>query len=191
MANSKNNKNAKNKKVGGTRANVKVSNKKAKRPVKEVLIAICMILLPLIGGSIITLFTIGAQEAFGNFEQPPLAPPAWLFPVVWTILYIMMGVASYLIYRVRANKVVEKRLKVAELVLFYVQLVLNFAWTLIFFNADAKYFAFGWLIAMWCVIVTIMVMCWRNCRAAMWLLLPYLLWCTFAAYLNIAIAVLN
>ncbi|MBQ3293286.1 tryptophan-rich sensory protein [Candidatus Saccharibacteria bacterium] len=150
-----------------------------------------MILLPLVGGSIITLFTINAQETFGNFNQPPLAPPAWLFPVMWTILYIMMGVASYLIYRVKAKKPAEKKLKTAELVLFYVQLLFNFAWTLIFFNLDVKYFAFGWLIVMWLMILALMIMCGRNCKKAMWLLLPYLLWCTFAAYLNISIAILN
>ena len=164
---------------------------KNKHSVRKFLIAAGIILLPLIGGSIITLFTINAQKAFGNFVQPPLAPPAWLFPVVWTILYIMMGVASYLIYRVQAKKPVEKKLRTAELVLFYIQLAFNYAWTLLFFNADLKYFAFGWLVVMWLMIVVLMVLCWRNQKVAMWLLLPYLLWCTFAAYLNIAIAVLN
>ena len=124
-----------------------MSNKKQKikqkNKVKNFFIAAGMILLPLVGGSIITLFTINAQETFGEFNQPPLVPPAWLFPVMWTILYIMMGVASYLIYRVKAKKPVEKKLKTAELVLFYVQLLFNFAWTLIFFNLDVKYFAFG------------------------------------------------
>ena len=172
-----------------------MSNKKQKikqkNKVKNFFIAAGMILLPLVGGSIITLFTIHAQETFGEFNQPPLVPPAWLFPVMWTILYIMMGVASYLIYRVKAKKPVEKKLKTAELVLFYVQLLFNFAWTLIFFNLDVKYFAFGWLIVMWLMILALMIMCGRNCKKAMWLLLPYLLWCTFAAYLNISIAILN
>ncbi len=96
-----------------------------------------------------------------------------------------------MIYRVKAKKPVEKKLKTAELVLFYVQLLFNFAWTLIFFNLDVKYFAFGWLIVMWLMILALMIMCGRNCKKAMWLLLPYLLWCTFAAYLNISIAILN
>ena len=170
---------------------VRVNGREVEHPVRKFLIALGFIILPLVGGSIIAFFTINAQEAFGKFTQPPLAPPAWLFPVVWTILYIMMGVASYLIYRVRAKKPAEKRLRVAELVVFYVQLAFNIVWTLLFFNADLKYFAFGWLIVMWLMILALMIMCWRNCRAAMWLLLPYLLWCTFAAYLNIAIAVLN
>ena len=96
-----------------------------------------------------------------------------------------------MIYRVQAKKPAEKKLKTAELVIFYVQLLFNYAWTLLFFNADLKYFAFGWLIVMWLMILVLMIMCWKNQRTAMWLLLPYLLWCTFAAYLNIAIAILN
>ena len=174
-----------------THISVKVKGREIKHPMKEFLIAVVMILLPLVGGSIITLFTINAQEAFGAFRQPPLAPPAWLFPVAWTILYILMGVASYLIYRVRAVKVDEKRLKATELWLFYAQLVFNFVWTLLFFNADLKFFAFGWLVAMWLMILVLMTMCFRNRQVAMWLLLPYLLWVTFAGYLNLAIAVLN
>ncbi len=162
-----------------------------KHPVRNFLVAVVMIMLPLVGGSIITLFTINAQEAFGSFQQPPLALPAWLFPVVWTILYIMMGVASYLIYRTQTKKPAEKRLKTAELTLFYIQLAFNFVWTLLFFNADLKYFAFAWLIVMWSMILVLMILCWRNQRKATWLFLPYLLWCTFAAYLNIAIAILN
>ena len=170
---------------------LKVNGKKVEHPVRKFFIAAAMILLPLAGGLIITLFTINAQEAFGELNQPPLAPPAWLFPVAWTILYILMGVASYLIYRVKAKKPAEKRMKIAELVLFYVQLAFNYAWTLIFFNADLKFFAFGWLIAMWLMILALMILCCFNCRKAMWLLLPYILWCTFAAYLNISIAILN
>lgn len=187
----KNNKNKKSEKRTEAHMSLKVNGKKVKHPVREFFIAAGMILLPLVGGSIITLFTINAQEAFGNFNQPPLAPPAWLFPVAWTILYILMGVASYLIYRVKAKKPAEKRLRKAELIVFYVQLVFNFAWTLLFFNANLKYFAFGWLVVMWLMILALMIMCWRNQRKATWLLLPYLLWCTFAAYLNLAIAILN
>ena len=102
-----------------------------------------------------------------------------------------MGVASYLIYRIKAKKWEERRLKTAELVIFYVQLAFNFVWTLLFFNADMKYFAFGWLMVMWLMILALIIMTSKNCKAAAWLLVPYILWCTFAAYLNISIAMLN
>lgn len=157
----------------------------------KVILAIVMIILPLVLGSIASALTMNAQGAFKEFEQPLLAPPAWLFPVVWTFLYLLMGVASYLIYRVKPQNKAEKRLKVAELFVFYVQLAFNFAWTLIFFNLDAKYFAFGWLIALWLMIIALVAMAFKNSKAAAWMLVPYLLWCTFAAYLNISIAILN
>ena len=150
-----------------------------------------IILLPLVIGMIASFFTFGAQENFGTFRQPPLAPPAWLFPVAWSILYLMMGVASYLVYRVKAKTWKERRFKVTELVIFYVQLIFNFAWTLLFFNANVKYFAFGWLIFMWLMILSFIIMAFKNCKAAAWLMIPYILWCTFAAYLNISIAILN
>lgn len=169
----------------------KVKSNKKRISFGGVVLAVFMIALPLIIGSIASVFTISAQESFGAFKQPPLAPPAWLFPVVWTILYIMMGIASYLIYRVIVKKPAEKKLKIAELVVFYIQLAFNFVWTLLFFNADAKYFAFGWLMAMWLMILALIIMTFRNQKIAAWLLLPYLLWCTFAAYLNISIAILN
>ena len=195
MAGSRSNTKKKNTKRLGKRTemsmSVKVNGREVKHPGRKFLIAVGMILLPLVGGSIITLFTINAQEAFGAFRQPPLAPPAWLFPVAWTVLYIMMGVASYLIYRVRAKKAGEKRLKAAELWLFYVQLLFNFVWTLLFFNANLKYFAFFWLVVMWLMILVLIVLCFKNRRAAAWLLVPYLLWTTFAGYLNLAIAILN
>ncbi|MBQ9180476.1 tryptophan-rich sensory protein [Candidatus Saccharibacteria bacterium] len=182
------------KSAAGTKVKASSTKTKPSAPkhrVREFFIAAGLISLPLVGGVIITLFTLNAQETFSSFNQPPLAPPAWLFPVAWTILYILMGVASYLIVRAKANQAVEKRLKTAELIVFYVQLALNYAWTLLFFNANLKYFAFGWLVVMWLMIVALMVMCCHNRKAAMWLLAPYLLWCTFAAYLNLGVAILN
>jgi len=178
-------------KTARTTGAAKTVEKKEKMTFGKVICAILMIAAPLIGGSIISFFTISAQELFSKFEQPPLAPPAWLFPVAWTILYILMGIASYLMYRAKARNKVEKRLKVAEMVVFYVQLVFNFVWTLIFFNLDAKYFAFGWLVVMWLMIIALVAMAFKNSKPAAWMLVPYLLWCTFAAYLNLSIAILN
>lgn len=186
--------------MAGKSSSTKTKNTKSKVAKKgenhlkvwqKVLLCIFLTLLPVIGGSIITLFTIDAQEAFGALKQPPLAPPAWLFPVAWTILYLLMGLASYFIVIWKPKDAAEKKLKIAEIVLYFVQLAFNFAWILIFFNLDAKYFAFGWLIAMWLMILALMIMCYRGRKMSMWLLLPYILWCTFAAYLNISIAILN
>ena len=174
-----------------TKIKVAVKGKPEKRTFKHFLIATGIILLPLVVGLVASALTGNTMMEFGRLKQPPLAPPAWLFPVAWTILYILMGVASYLIYRLKTRNKAEKRLKTAELVVYFVQLFFNFMWTLIFFALGARWFALGWLIAMWLMILTLILMCGKNCKAAAWCLVPYILWCTFATYLNVMIAVLN
>lgn len=154
-------------------------------------IALC-ILVPLGGGLIISMFTRDTMEKFGMFNQPPLAPPAWLFPVAWTILYILMGIASYLIYaKYRDGKKAEKSLAKAGLIVYGVQLALNFIWTPLFFTGGLYWVAFAVLALMWIAEIALLVLSFKTSRAAFWCLLPYLLWTTFAGYLNIGIAVLN
>ena len=165
--------------------------KEPKSKFKIFLIAVLIIVFPLIVGLISSALTGDAMMSFGQLKQPPLAPPAWLFPVAWTILYILMGVASYLIFRLRPKTSTEKKLRLAELIVYLVQLIFNFFWTLLFFKFELRFFAFGWLVAMWLMILALIIMAFKNCRAAAWCLIPYILWCTFASYLNIMVAVLN
>ncbi len=148
-------------------------------------IALC-IAVPLGGGLLISLLTGDAMSKFGSFNQPPLAPPAWLFPVAWTILYVLMGLASYLIWA-KSKKGTNKEI----LILYGLQLAMNFVWTPLFFLAEQYWFAFAWLVAMWIVIIMMMVKTKKVSVAALLLLVPYILWCTFAAYLNCGIAILN
>ena len=164
---------------------------KQKNKIRNVLIAIGLIILPLVVGLVASALTGDAMMLFGKLNQPPLAPPAWLFPVAWTILYILMGIASYLIYRLKVKSKREKKLRKAELALFYLQLFFNFFWTLFFFKWELRFFAFGWLIVMWGMILALIMMAFKNQKKAAWCLVPYILWCTFVAYLNIMIAVLN
>ena len=170
---------------------VKVNGREAQRPVRKFRIATGLILLPSIVGLASTLITGSAMMAFGKLNQPPLAPPAWLFPVAWTILYILMGVALYLVYRLNPKTKDEQRLQTAELIVYFVQLFFNFMWTILFFGLELRWFAFGWLMVMWLMILALIWMCAKNCKAAAWCLVPYILWCTFASYLNIMIAILN
>ncbi len=155
------------------------------------------IAVPLGGGFIISLFTRDAMSKFSSFNQPPLAPPAWLFPVAWTILYILMGVASYLIWEkghnanAPADKTASKTASKTALIIYAVQLVFNFAWTPLFFLLDLFWFAFGWLMVMWVLIIILMVKTRQISKPAFYMLVPYILWCTFAAYLNCGIAILN
>ena len=153
--------------------------------------ALC-IAAPLGGGLIISMFSRNAMEQFGAFNQPPLAPPAWLFPVAWTILYILMGIASYLIcLKYLTGKKSEKNSARTALIIYAIQLILNFVWTPIFFNANQYWLAFVILVAMWILELILIIKSYKLSRAAFWCLLPYLLWTTFAAYLNISIAILN
>ena len=174
-----------------TKIKVNVKGKPAKRSAGRIIFGIGLIVMPLFIGVASTFVTGNSMMAFGNLNQPPLAPPAWLFPVAWTILYILMGVASYLIYKREAKDENDAKLQKAEIIVYFVQLFFNFMWTILFFRLEMRWFAFGWLVVMWCMIIALITMCARNCKSAAWCLAPYLLWCTFAMYLNIMIAILN
>ncbi|MDD6478441.1 MAG: tryptophan-rich sensory protein [Oscillospiraceae bacterium] len=150
---------------------------------KETKSLVFYIAMPLIVGALSALFTMGAMKDFALINKPPLSPPAWLFPVVWTILYVLMGIASYLVSK-------EKNSDLA--LLFYtVQLFFNFLWSIIFFNFQNYLFAFVWLVALWILILVTTVLFWRLNKTAGLLMIPYLLWVTFAGYLNFAIYLLN
>lgn len=170
---------------------VNVKGKPAKRSAGQILFAIGLIILPLVVGVVSTGITGSTMMEFGRLNQPPLAPPAWLFPVAWTTLYILMGVASYLIYKLDPKTRAEQKLQTAEIIIYFVQLFFNFMWTILFFRLEARWVAFGWLIAMWLMIFALICICMKNRKAAAWCLVPYLLWCTFAMYLNVMIAILN
>lgn len=150
------------------------------------LLAIC-IAIPLAVGGLSALLTMGQMEAFKNLNQPPLSPPAWLFPVVWTILYILMGYSLYLVLTSKSGNIIIGR----SVALFGLQLFFNFFWSIFFFKLGLYYFSFGWLIVLWALIFAMIVSFWSASRTAALINIPYLLWVTFAGYLNLAIAVLN
>lgn len=143
------------------------------------------IAIPLTVGGISALITGGGFSDYQNVKQPPLSPPAWLFPVVWTLLYILMGVSSYLIWEK------DKSEKKQPLTVYAVQLFFNFLWPVFFFSLKAYLFSFIWLILIWAFVIAMAVMFYRVCRSAGLLQLPYLLWVTFAAYLNLGVFLLN
>lgn len=118
--------------------------------------------------------------------QPPLSPPGWLFPVVWGILYALMGYGAARVWLTPVGKDRHQGLN-----LFVTQLVVNFFWSLIFFNARAYGFALLWLGLLW-TLVLLMILAFRKTdKTAAWLQLPYLAWLTFAAYLNWGVWMLN
>ena len=142
--------------------------------------------IPLLIGGLSALLT-GGMDGFKILNKPPLSPPGWIFPVVWTILYLAMGLASYLIYKSAAPQY-----KKNNALLFYgLQLFFNFFWSIIFFRWEMYLFAFVWLMVMWILIIITTLKFWKIDKRAGILMVPYLLWVTFAAYLNLGIYILN
>ena len=119
-------------------------------------------------------------------QKPPLSPPGWVFPVVWTILYGLMGLSAAIIYAAPPTQARSRGLN-----LFIAQLIVNFFWSPIFFNARAYGFALAWLLLLW-VLVLLMILEFRKVdKTAALLQIPYILWLTFAAYLNYGVWQLN
>lgn len=142
--------------------------------------------IPLAVGGLATLLSGGMGE-YPQLIQPPLAPPAWVFPVVWTLLYLLMGYASYRVYTSgRSKDSIQK-----ALVLYGIQLFLNFLWPIVFFGLEWRLTAFFLLIGLWIAILLTIRAFSRVDERAGDLLLPYLLWVTFAGYLNLSIFLLN
>ncbi len=145
------------------------------------------IAIPLLVGGISGLISMNSMQTFAALEKPPLSPPAWLFPVVWTILYILMGIASYLII---ASDTTQRETERA-LSLYALQLFFNFFWSILFFNLGLYWFAFAWLLVLWVLIGLCIIYFSRISNTAALLMVPYFLWVTFAAYLNAGVAYLN
>jgi tryptophan-rich sensory protein len=146
------------------------------------------ILIPLAIGGLSALFTMGSMKDFAALRQPPLSPPGWLFPAVWTVLFILMGIAFYFVLESSSDTVEgkERAFKV-----YFLQLAFNFMWSIIFFNFSAYEIAFAWLAALLALIIVTTVRFFKINRTSGILMLPYIAWVCFAAYLNLAIAYLN
>ncbi len=154
------------------------------KKIKKIALSIAIPLL--IGG--VSTFLSGDQSAvYNNLMQPPLAPPPWLFGVVWPILYVLMGISAYL---VSVSNAPEKE-KNKAFVFYWLQLAFNFFWSIWFFRFQLFGFSFLWLIVLLILAIANAVMFYDKNRAAGWLLVPYIAWLSFAAYLNYMIWVLN
>ena len=141
---------------------------------------IIALLVPVSVGGLSALLT-GSMDTFKTLEKPPLSPPGWIFPIVWTILYLLMGFASYLVYHSK-----EPAYKKNNALLFFgMQLFFNFFWSIIFFRWEMYLLAFIWLMIMWVLIIITLIKFYNINKLSGLLLIPYLLWVTFAAYLNL------
>ncbi|MBR3780954.1 MAG: tryptophan-rich sensory protein [Clostridia bacterium] len=155
---------------------------------KEIKTYAISIVAALAVGGLSALFTAGNMDIYSRIVKPPLAPPSVLFPIVWTILYILMGVGAAMVYLQK-----DKNPQIARnaLVTYGISLFFNFFWSIIFFNMQAYLFAFVWIILLWISILATIIQYRKINPLAAVLQIPYLLWVTFAAYLNLAIFILN
>ena len=144
------------------------------------------LLLSLGGGALIGLVTRGGEQ-YDALIKPPLSPPGWLFPIVWTILFVLMGIASSLVYTSAAPNEEKKK----ALQIYAIQLFFNFFWSILFFNLQTYSFSFVWLVALLILVLSTTLAFWRISKPAGYLLIPYIIWVTFAGYLNLTIAFLN
>ena len=146
------------------------------------------LMIPLAVGGLSWALTRQGIEAFQTRTvHPPLTPPQWVFPVVWTVLFLMMGLASFLVWRSEE----QGRRVGGALELYGLQLGFSLIWTVLFFTGRRYALSFFWLIAYWLLILWTAAKFFRCRKAAGWLMVPYLAWVAFAGYLNFAMWQLN
>ncbi len=136
-------------------------------------------------GILSALITRNSMDTYKNLNLPKLAPPSILFPIVWTILFILMGISAYIIYESNSDQ------KQSALTIYGIQLLVNFIWPILFFNLGLYLFSFIWIILLW-VLIILMINEFRKISSiAAYSQIPYLVWVTFASYLNFMIYYIN
>ncbi len=154
---------------------------------KKVLTYIGFILICQMAGIIGSLFTAPAVKGwYTTINKSPLNPPSWVFAPVWTTLFVMMGIAVSIIWLSEKNEARNKALKI-----FFVQLVLNTLWSIIFFGLKNPALAFVEIIFLWLAILYTIILFRKIDRKASCLLIPYILWVSFASVLTLSVAMLN
>lgn len=141
------------------------------------------ILIPVIVGGIVGLIISGSID-YNSLQKPFLAPPSILFPIIWTILYILMGIS----YGILEDKsLIDSKTKI----IYYLQLFVNALWPIAFFVLKWRLFAFIWIILLDILVIVMIIDFYKKNRIAGLLQIPYLLWILFASYLNLSIYLLN
>ena len=141
------------------------------------------ILIPVFIGGIVGLIISGSID-YNSLQKPFLAPPSILFPIVWTILYILMGVSYGIL---ESKSLIEPKTKF----IYYLQLFVNATWSIIFFTLKWRLFAFIWIILLDLIVIILIIEFYKKNKIAGLIQIPYLLWVLFASYLNLAVYLLN
>ncbi|MCH5298712.1 MAG: tryptophan-rich sensory protein [Ruminococcus sp.] len=139
-------------------------------------------------GAVSALVSMPSMGAYQRASKPPLTPPGWLFPIVWTILFLLMGISSYLVF---VSKGERREVKNAALTVYASQLVVNFFYPIIFFNLSAYLLAFIWILILLAMVAVMVRLFLRVNRLSGALQIPYLLWVVFATYLTLGVFILN
>ncbi|GEL16068.1 TspO/MBR family protein [Pediococcus cellicola] len=138
-------------------------------------------------GSLSGLFAGNIKAVYNALSLPPLAPPDYLFGIVWPLLYLLIAISGYLIYQ----SIAFKGEKVTSYILFAVQLALNFAWSIVFFAGNYYWAGVVIVVLLDLVVLSCVLQYYKINKAASLLLVPYLIWILFATYLSIGVAILN
>lgn len=137
-------------------------------------------------GGLSAIFTNMGMERYGMAEKPPLTPPDIVFPIVWTVLYTLMAISAARVWLTD-----NSRMRNRAVIIYALQLFFNFFWSILFFNFQAYGLAFLWLIALWILILLMLIQFYRIDKISGLLQIPYLLWVSFAGYLNFMIWMMN
>lgn len=139
--------------------------------------------IPVLTGALAAALTQNDMKEFELINKPPFTPPGIVFSIVWLILYVLMGIASYVVFKCRDN--------VKPLFVYGIQLAMNFCWSIFFFSFKAYMFSFVWLMVLLFFIIWTAVEFYKCNKYAGLLMVPYILWVCFAAYLNLGVYILN
>lgn len=172
------------------------------KKISKTWVYIVSIAAALAAGGISSVFAMSAMEEYGALKQPPLAPPSWLFPVVWTILFILMGISAARIYIIgkpdRSGKTVRcgddsniGGQAACALRIYLVQLILNMLWTPLFFTLNLRFAAFVLLVILLITVIVMTCSFFKLDKVSGILMLPYIAWLLFAGYLNLGTYILN
>ena len=140
------------------------------------------IFLPIIIGSIVG-FIINDYIDYNTLNKPPLSPPSWLFPVMWSIIYLLLGISYYLFRKNNENKTTS--------IIYYTQLIVNYLWSIIFFILKWRFFSIIWIILLDILVMLLLYQFFKKEKASVYLNIPYLIWSLFATYLTTGIYLLN
>lgn len=143
------------------------------------------IIITILIGTIPSVFVFKSMSIYSNLNKPPLSPPGFIFPIVWTILYILMGISFYKIMNDEGKYKEEAKL------IYYIQLVTNALWTPIFFGFKQYFLAFTWLLMLLVFVIFMVTIFYKINKKSAYLQIPYIIWLLVALYLNFGIFILN